>query len=425
MRFSPGTMSGPANSSGKTHLMNHQRRRIVQVIRALDVGKGGAERVFIETANLLSRHGHDVTCLYYGGSFDRHRIKLDPAVALVNLADGGGRASVPVLKTRRFRRFARDVYQKVSRVSPLRPVLWNLTHGRFKRALEVYFDAERPDVAISYLPSANTPVLLAAQGRSVRVICTNHNRPEADYTDPSRWDPNPLDRRLRLRVLDRADAIHVLFKDFVAWFPERLREKIVVVPNFVSPEIIAAARSPRRDNLIIAVGRLAPVKQIETLIEAWAKIAPRHPGWRVALYGDGPDAGRLQDLARRRDLTETVQFHSFTDDIAEVYSRASILCHPALHEGFGLAVAESLTCGVPVIAFADCTGVNKLVRNGENGLLVEREDGVEGLANALDSLITDEDLRQTLGHNGPASVRMYSVDAFTRRWTDLIERVCQ
>lgn len=405
--------------------MSHQCRTIVQIIRDLDVGKGGAERIFIETANLLSRQGHDLTCLYYGGSFDRHDLKLDPAVALINLAGSDARAAAPALKARRMRRIIRRVVREASRVSVLRSALWKLHHGRFKRALEGYFDAEKPDIAISYLPPANTPVLLAAKGRPVRVICTNHNLPEADYDDPARWDPNPLDRRLRLQALDRADAIHVLFKDFAAWFPDRLREKVVVVPNFVSPEILAAAQSTTRDKLILAVGRLAPVKQIASLIEAWAMIAARHPEWRVALYGDGPESGRLQDLAKRRNVAETVQFHSFTDNIGGVYSRASILCHPALYEGFGLAVAESLALGIPVIAFADCTGVNKLVRHCENGLLLKREDGAEAIAHALDRLITDENLRERLGGNGPASVRIYSIDAYTQRWTDLIERVCR
>ena len=393
-------------------------------MRDLDTGRGGAERMFIETANMLSQHGHDVACLYYGAPTDHRRLHLDPSVKIVNLAKGDARTAAPTLKRKRLRRVVRKLFQRASQFPPFRQALWTIHHGRFKHALEAYFDTAAPDVAVSYLPPANTPVLLAAEGRPFRVICTNHNRPEADYADPTRWDPNPLDRQLRLQVLDRADAIHVLFEEFADWFPRKLRDKIVVVPNFVSPAIVARSPSVNREKLIIAAGRLAKVKQINVLISAWSKIAGRHPEWRLALYGEGPETGRLRDLAARSNVADSVEFHSFTDNIGDVYQRASILCHPALHEGFGLSVAECLSLGIPVVAFSDCTGVNQLVQHGENGLLVDRERGVDAMADALDRLISDGSLRQRLGANGPASVQMYTPDAFAERWNEVIERVC-
>src|SRR5690606_40077099 len=69
--------------------------------------------------------------------------------------------------------------------------------------------------------------------------------------------------------------------------------------------------------------------------------------------------------------------------IEEEYLKASILVHPAKHEGWGLAASEGLAAGIPVIGFADCPGINRLVRHGTNGLLVPADaDCVPALAEA-------------------------------------------
>ena len=90
-----------------------------------------------------------------------------------------------------------------------------------------------------------------------------------------------------------------------------------------------------------------------------------------------------------------------------------------------MAVAEGLGCGVPAVAFSDCTGVNKLVRHRHNGLLVDREGGASAMAAAIENLISDERLRQELGDRGPASIEPYNVRAYVERWEDLITRVSQ
>ncbi len=127
------------------------------------------------------------------------------------------------------------------------------------------------------MPPANTPALLAAPGTGVKVVPTNHNVPLEDYTSPERWDPNPLDRKMRLEALDHAARIHVIFPRFGDWFPDHLRSRIVAMPNYVSKEILRASPEAVREPSILAVGRLAGVKNYDTLLAAWALIAKDHP----------------------------------------------------------------------------------------------------------------------------------------------------
>ena len=105
------------------------------------------------------------------------------------------------------------------------------------------------------------------------------------------------------------------------------------------------------------------------------------------------------------------------------YARASILCHPALFEGFGLSAAEALANQIPVVAFADCAGLNQFVANDENGILVARESGARGLADALARLMSDEALRSRLGAAGSGVLEQYSMEKYRERWLRLVRDV--
>ena len=410
-----GAGEAPPSAGGGQH--------ICLVIKDLDVGKGGAERLFVELAAILAGLGYKVTCLYYGAALNRSQLRLDESIEVRNLASDDARTISPLMKSRRFRGLVLRLLRLGYGLPWVARLIWQATHGRFTEALRRYFSEVRPAAAISFLPPANTPVLVAAQGTPVRVVCTNHNVPAADYDDPSRWDPNPHDRRLRLSALDGAAAIHILAPSFATWFPQHLHEKISVIPNYVSPAILKSRVAGACDRLVLAAGRLAKVKEYATLARAWALIASRFPDWRVEVYGDGPLRGRLADEVDRLGIADTFRLCGYEPDIGAVYARASIFCHPARFEGFGLAVAEALALGVPVVAFSDCAGVNEFVVDHHNGLLVEREEGAAAIAAALSRLIVDEDLRRRLAADCPASVAAYDIATYTERWSALLQKV--
>ena len=120
---------------------------------------------------------------------------------------------------------------------------------------------------------------------------------------------------------------------------------------------------------------------------------------------------------------DSVHLRGQTSDIKDVYLAGEIFCHPAHHEGFGLAVAEALACGLPVVAYSDCPGVNELVQHEVNGLLVERSGGPAALAAALRRLIEDHSLRAQLRQRAPVTMRAFSFDAFRRNWLNLVEDI--
>ncbi len=387
-------------------------KHVALVIRGLGGRSGGAERIYCELANILTENGYRVTCLFFDKKKETPFYHIDARAERINLY---GPAKESAQK-----------WKKISKVLPKKlqhRAEWEAENGFFVKQLRDYFKLSRPDIAISLMPPANTPVLLAANGTSVKVVPTNHNIPEQDYDNPDRWSKNPYDRKLRKKVLDFASAIHVLFPEFSKWFPIHLQSRIVAIPNYISKEFDSLEVVPPKEKLILGVGRLADVKNYVQLIRSWASIAADHVEWGVKIYGVGPNEKELKEEARRLGVEGSLTFGGHRADLVGEYARAAIFCHPAFFEGFGLAPAEALAMGTPVVCYADCPGVNQFVKDGYNGLAVKRGGDPDELALALRRLIENEDLRERLGRNAPDSVREFSITRYTEAWTALIERL--
>lgn len=408
LRGEDGTDANPARWQS--------RGRVYLVIRQLAGRSGGAERLFCEMANMFDAAGYDVVCVTCESSREPPFYPLSSRVTRLNLWGKAARRA--------------PWYRAVDSLGalykgrlPLAPADWLAKNLYFLRRLTAVFETGAPDVAISFMPPANTVTLLAGAMAGVRVIPTNHNVPEQDFASTERWDQNPIDRRLRLWALRHAARIHVLAPSFVDWFPPELRANVVVLTNYVSPEFEDAPRGGERANEILAVGRLAAVKNYGVLLEAWATLRSKYPSWRVVIYGVGPLLQTLRERADALGIGSSVRFMGHSSEMLPAYTRAQIFCHPALFEGFGLSAAEALACGVPVVAFADCSGVNEFVRHDMNGLLVDRARGAEGLAEALEQLIVDQSLRARLRDGAVTSVADISFAAFRERWIGLVEEV--
>lgn len=247
--------------------------------------------------------------------------------------------------------------------------------------------------------------------------------PFTDFLDPSQWDSTEHDRRLRLSILREAAAVHVLMPDFVSFFPPEIQAKTVAIPNGLPPGIDRAVGTVPRRPVILGLGRLAAQKNFKDLIEAWAMIAADHPEWSVEIWGEGEERPMLEAMVRNSGVARSCRLLGVTKDVPTVLASASILCHPALFEGFCRATAEALACGLPVVAYDDCPAITAYLEHERNALLVPRAEGPTGLAAALDRLIREEALRQRLSAAAPASVAHFTEEACLARWLDLIERV--
>lgn len=388
--------------------------KIAFLVRKLAGRSGGAERILIETANEMAARGFQVEVLSYENRGIEPFYRPDSNVSHLNLFDRSRTSLKWEGIKERFGALLPSVF-------PFNHIRWRLDHGGLVRALRAYVKREKPDVLISFMPPSITPSAVALRGLDTALIASTHNEPSQDYENRQRWDANPVDIRLRKKVLSEIDKTLVLLPEYKEWYTEDVQGRVEVIPNPVKPVSRTLLVGAQREKLILGVGRLVATKQFEILIESWLDLHRDFPDWKVEIYGDGPGAGRLKSLVRRYCLEDAVFLKGVTDDISTQYLRASILCHPSKFEGFPLAVTEALAHGVPVVGFSDCSGLNSLVKNETSGLLVEPSgDRVEAFTSALARLIKDEESRLNYGANAVGSMAHYEPTEVYDQWENAI-----
>lgn len=216
-----------------------------------------------------------------------------------------------------------------------------------------------------------------------------------------------------IRNLRRLDKFVVLTHvDYEHW-PE-LDNKIVI-PNSLScfPE----QKAGLKNRTVIAVGRYSQVKGFDLLIEAWVIVASKHPDWRLNIFGPG-DNEAYQKLANAKGLRQSVCCHSSVSNIYEKYLESSIFVLSSRNEGFALVLAEAMSVGVPPVSFACPSGPCDIIKNGEDGILVENGN-IEKLAESLCFLISHPKLREKLGRQAKINAERYRIDNVMQKWISL------
>lgn len=272
-----------------------------------------------------------------------------------------------------------------------------------------------PDVIITFLPHTAT-FLLYELGNYYPIIVTNQNDPAIDYYS-DKHGGDAIERRLRIELLHRARLVHFLMPDFPGKMPAFVQRKSVVIPNVVHGKSPQPYRLPGRK--IVAMGRLVSQKGFGILIESFVHSQAYREGWELHIFGAGPEELALRVLTRRLMAQRQVFLRGHTTDPDREMADADIFVIPSVYEGWGLTLTEAMAARVPSIGFADCSGVNWLIQNGENGLLAERSIGA--LAAAIDQLVSSPALRKELGEAGSRSVKRFAPHKIYGQWEAAIK----
>ena len=211
---------------------------------------------------------------------------------------------------------------------------------------------------------------------------------------------------LRFKVDRIITVSNFLKKELVTkYFVEE--DKIRVIYNGVdtkrfNPRIsgtnIRKAYNLKDSPVVLYLGRLAPYKGVQFLIEAIPIVLKELPTTKFLIGGavryDSPD---LWHRVKKLKIKKSVIFAGYVSDkaVPHFYACCDVFCYPSLWEGFGLTPAEAQSCGKPVVAFNTCA-IPEVIENNLTGLLVEPKN-VGALADALISLLNDENRRVRMG----------------------------
>jgi glycosyltransferase involved in cell wall biosynthesis len=182
--------------------------------------------------------------------------------------------------------------------------------------------------------------------------------------------------------------------------------KLVVSRLGVDPEQFSPRRSASGDGVfeILCVGRLVPAKGQHLLVEAFGILKQSGRSARLRIVGDGIDRASLESLAAQLGIGSSVVFEGAVnqDRIRSLYERADCFCLPSFAEGIPVVLMEAMAMEIPCVT-TRITGIPELIRSGVEGLLVAPSD-VDGLVQALSSLLDDPDLGRRLGRAGRSRV---------------------
>lgn len=365
--------------------------------------KGGTDKVLVEKANWLVNHGYEVTMVTESQMGRPLSFELDEKVHHIDMG--------------------LDFNRQYLGNSLKRLITYNTLMKLYKKQLrQTLFDV-RPDIAItamgrslSLLPFIYDGSIKIGEAHTTKLhlrglhLLENRGGLFWIVAKYMRWKMCRSASRLKCLVsLTQNDADD--WKDVINTY---------VIPNPVS---FYPKKSAKLDSKqVIMVGRYNDAKGYDYLIPAWQIVHRNHPDWVLKVFGSGELHDKVEEWIKERNLEKTIILNEPTDKIMDEYLGSSICVLSSRYEGFSLVILESMSCGVPVVAF-DCPyGPRNIIHNGEDGLLVEYLN-VQALANAICSLIENDELRKRYGEKARSNILRFSEDKIMMQWDKLFHHL--
>lgn len=207
------------------------------------------------------------------------------------------------------------------------------------------------------------------------------------------------------------------------------RRKIIFIPNGINLEHFSRSEQERlllrseiglEDRFIwLALGRLVPEKDYETMLRAFGEALRAHPASHLLIAGIGPERARLEELCRTLQLEQSVQFLGMRTDVTRLMSAADGYLMSSKWEGLPMVLLEASASGLPIVA-TDVGGNKEVVHDGVSGYLAEASNP-DQLAECMIKVMTrPEEIRSNMGRAGREYVsRHFNINTIVERWENL------
>ncbi len=356
---------------------------------------GGAERAMANMANHWAAQGWSVTLLTFDNGTEPPFYTLHPDVQHYPLRTYWGSPD-PV----------RAVWNTCKRLLVLRHAI-AMSH---------------PQAVISMLEKPNILTIIATRGLQVPVVVMEQNDPASKHSIGRLWEI------LRHALYHLVDRVVVLSEAYKTYFLTGVQQRCRVIPNPVTslPEALPPARSLTADGAreIIAMGRLAPQKGFDMLLQAFAQVAPTHPDWSLTIWGEGEERANLEQLRDSLGLGARVHLPGLTKEPFVQFRQSDLFVLSSRFEGFPNVLCEAMACGLPVISFDCVAGIRDIIRDGVDGVLVPPED-IDALTRTMARLMGNAAERERLAARAPVVVARFGLQQVMALWEDVLAEVAR
>jgi 1,2-diacylglycerol 3-alpha-glucosyltransferase len=218
----------------------------------------------------------------------------------------------------------------------------------------------------------------------------------------------------------------ILVKDY------GLEDRYTVIPTGTNLEPFLQAdgkalrqeKGWQKETILISVGRLAPEKNWDTLLHAFAQVYAERPDLRLVLIGDGPAKDSLQLLASELGVAERVTFTGALpfEEIPRYLKAADAFSFASTTETQGLVTIEAMAAGLPVVA-VDGSGTRDIVEHGKQGFLVENDPN--SLAKGISKLLSDPQRVKRFSNSALKKAKTLDVDQLGKQVINVYEQAIQ
>ena len=350
-------------------------------------GGGGAERVVCNIANYLVGKGHEITLLLFSNEKSYY---IDERVRCVWLkpqqADGLPRLIVNVVRLYRMNRYLRK---------------------------------EQQDIYVTFLPMLTFLLFKQRHFFKAPVIYAERCEPQA-FCNQSEKNKHRFNKYFPM-----AEGFVFQTEDAKSYF-DRVGIDVrnsVVIPNAVNSAFVGHRYEGERRKSIVSAGRLDEQKNYGLLIDAFALMRQRLPGYKLIIYGEGPQRKMLEKKISDLGLEDVVSFPGRTEKIVEALQDASLFVLPSNYEGMPNALAEAMALGLPCVA-TDCPagGSRFLIKDGENGILVP-VGNENTMAEAMYQVLSDESYARNIAQHARLIADDLTPDKTYGAWERFISEV--
>ena len=359
--------------------------------RAIHNMAGGVERMITTIMNAMVQQGYEIE--------------------LITWDQKGARSFYPMS--------ANILWHKLDIGNPLRRAK---STELIKRAIKVrqLVKSRKPDVMVAFQDGPFLALKAFTLGMNIPIIAAERN-------SPTRFEHTNMGLRkkqITTNAFRLAKQVVVQCESYRNLYPDYLRHLIVTIPNPVSSSEVRAM--PDLPNVrgryqLLSVARLSYQKNHTSLIEAFGHLAPNFPDWDLVIVGEGEERYRLENIINDRGLSDRIRLPGSSREVMKHYTSSHLFCLPSRWEGFPNALAEALSHGLPAVGYADCAGVNELIRDGVNGYLARGNGGPDDLVEPLSLLMSSPEIRQEYGTRGPVMMEEYSPNTIIQKWQRVIE----
>lgn len=338
---------------------------------------GGSERVTALIANQLAKEGHNVTILSLCGS-NKCFYKLNNNIKVNTLYLCNSSINY---KIRYF----------------------NILYKVYK-----YYKRNKIDISIDVYTNMSIFTNVVKKILPIKNISWEH------FNFYSHNGKIKISRKLACRF---SDYLITLTQEDVEAYKENIRDIRCKVDYIYNPTPFPnVVHSKLNDKNIITVGRLTYQKGYDILLKAWNEVIKKNQEWNLFIIGKGEDEEKLKKQMKDLNL-KNISFEGVSEDIQKYYTKSSIFVSSSRFEGLPMCLIEAQSFGIPIVAFNCKTGPSEIIKNGENGFLVENGNYKE-LAKKLLELM--EDRNKLLDFASKANIEKFEEDTIIKKWNKVI-----